>query len=434
MRYLVLGAGVAGLSTAFHLPRDSTAVLEAEAEVGGVCRSVAQGEFLFDRTGHFLHLRDPRSRRLVQRLLPGRLARHVRHAAICISKSYIPHPFQGHLGWLPPELRRDCLIGFVEACARRDDPRADPAPNLLQWFRRVFGDGITQHFLEPQNRKTYCCELTELDSGWAASYVPQPSIGQVIDGAFLRDASAAVGYNSEFFYPPEGGIQILPQALATQLESVHCGRRVVAVDAISREVTCANGGAYSYGTLISTLPLKVLVAMTSGLPEAIYAAAAALRSVDVLDIRLGIAGGVQLPYQWIYFPEPQFPFARVVIPSNVSPALAPHGCSAIQVEVNCRSGMPLDEARMIAETITAIEELGIVAAGAKILSATAERIACAYVVHDHHRKRTLPHILTALRERGIHSVGRYGGWGYGGMESAILEGIEVAEALSHPAH
>src|SRR2546427_7577485 len=100
MRYLVLGTGVTGLSAALHLPRDSTVVLEAEAEVGGVCRSVARGEFLFDRVGHFLHLRDLRSQNLVHHLLPGRLVSHMRHAAIHISASYVPHPFQGHLGWL----------------------------------------------------------------------------------------------------------------------------------------------------------------------------------------------------------------------------------------------------------------------------------------------------------------------------------------------
>ncbi len=35
MRYLILGGGVAGLSAALHLPRDGTALLEAENEVGG---------------------------------------------------------------------------------------------------------------------------------------------------------------------------------------------------------------------------------------------------------------------------------------------------------------------------------------------------------------------------------------------------------------
>lgn len=429
MRYLVLGAGLTGLTAAFHLPRDSTIVLEAENTAGGLCRSVVRGDYRFDRTGHFLHFRNERARAFVDNLLPEKLATHVRNSAIRIFGNDMPQPFQSHLAWLPDAVRRECLVDFVKACAARIDEPISESKNLSQWFHRSFGKGITRHFLDPQNRKTYCCEMTELDALGVIPYVAQPSIEQVIDGALFREAMAPTGYNSEFLYPKDGGIQILPDAIVAQLENVHYSRRVVAVDSIQRKVRCVDGTEYEYENIVSTLPLDKLIEITRGLRSSDYTTASGLRSVDVLDIRLGIASKASVPYHWLYLPEAEFPFTRAVIPSNVSSTAAPRGHCAIHLEFNCRSGERIDAEEMIRKAILCVREIGIVAADCQVEFAAAERIQSAYVVQDHHRREVLPDLLGALSATGIYSVGRYGGWGYGGMESAILDGIGVAEKL-----
>ena len=57
---LIIGAGLAGLSTALHLgPAHNLLVVEANDYVGGKARTERIGDFLFDVTGHWLHLRDP---------------------------------------------------------------------------------------------------------------------------------------------------------------------------------------------------------------------------------------------------------------------------------------------------------------------------------------------------------------------------------------
>lgn len=431
MHVLVVGAGVTGLAAAISLPRNLTLVLEAGHEVGGLCRTVEQDGFRFDRTGHFLHLRHSRTRKLVDRLLRGKLVRHVRRAAIYLDGHWIPHPFQAHLGCLPCDLRDECLDGFLEAHTRLARQPLENSQSLLEWFRDAFGEGITRHFLEPQNRKTYCCDLSELDPGWAPAYVPRPSPAQVVDGAQRHASMGGIGYNAEFLYPRDGGIGVLPRALAAELENVRCGTRVVEIDTKRRTALCASGESYAWDHLISTLPVNALVAMTTGLPEGLRRAAARLRAVDVLDVRLGIAGPVAVPWHWVYFPERRYPFVRVVIPSNVSATAAPPGHSAVQVEFNCPAGTALDEERCKDEGIRALRATGILPAGSRVVSVTAERIRCAYVVHDHYRKHALRRILAALREQDVSSIGRYGAWAYGGMESAMLEGMAAAESIRH---
>ncbi|HVO33392.1 MAG TPA: NAD(P)-binding protein, partial [Elusimicrobiota bacterium] len=79
VRTLILGGGMSGLSCAYHLQRDYRLV-ERSDEPGGLSRSVKQDGFVFDHTGHLLHLRHPYTLRLIPELLGDNLALHQRRA------------------------------------------------------------------------------------------------------------------------------------------------------------------------------------------------------------------------------------------------------------------------------------------------------------------------------------------------------------------
>jgi hypothetical protein len=53
----------------------------------------------------------------------------------------------------------------------------------------------------------------------------------------------------------------------------------------------------------------------------------------------------------------------------------------------------------------------------------------AYVIYDEKRNKTVPGLLSFLRENRIFSIGRYGRWEYGSMESAMEQGIEAAREI-----
>lgn len=56
---LILGAGLTGLSTAYHLEQKGHShylLAERKAQVGGLCASRTVQGFTFDYSGHLLHL------------------------------------------------------------------------------------------------------------------------------------------------------------------------------------------------------------------------------------------------------------------------------------------------------------------------------------------------------------------------------------------
>ena len=75
---LIVGAGLAGLSTAYHLTGVPYRLYERESEVGGLCRSYRKDGFTFDYTGHLLHFRQPPIKALVEQLLADKLQKHQR--------------------------------------------------------------------------------------------------------------------------------------------------------------------------------------------------------------------------------------------------------------------------------------------------------------------------------------------------------------------
>ena len=56
-------------------------------------------------------------------------------------------------------------------------------------------------------------------------------------------------------------------------------------------------------------------------------------------------------------------------------------------------------------------------------------IPSAYVIFDHNYEASRKMIFDYLASQNIVTAGRWGGWGYGGMEDAMLDGKAAAETM-----
>ena len=428
-RNLILGAGLAGLSAAATLPREETLVLERETEVGGLCRSRSVGGFTFDCTGHLLHLKDPGIRDLIHTLLPRHFASVERKSLIYSKGVYTGYPFQANTYGLPREVIRECVVGFVEALLRRDGAEGRPDRNFHDWVLSTFGDGIARHFMFPYNEKLYRIDLEEMECGWVSWSIPRPSLDEVVRGSLGMEVRG-LGYNPQFLYPRQGGIDAIPRALQTRCGEIRLGAEVRSVDLLSQRVRLESGEEIGYEHLLSTLPLDGFLRMLDPLPEpALGKARGKLRAVRVVNINLGVDRPLVLPGHWVYFPEPQFPFYRVGSPTNYSSGVAPPGCSSLYVEVARRRDEPLDEAALVEEVLEGLRRAEILRPGDRILAREVLVLDPAYVVYDHFRQQALPSILRILERYAVISTGRFGAWEYGSMESALKQGRDAALRL-----
>jgi protoporphyrinogen oxidase len=428
--HLILGGGLTGLAAAHFLGGDYHLV-EREQRVGGLLRTEPVEGFLFDVTGHWLHLRDPEIRALVERLMPGGLTEIARVARIHSHGAYTRYPYQVNTHGLPPQVVSECVLGFVEATlgeAGRELRGREPR-TFAEFILRHLGEGFARHFMFPYNEKIYTVHPRELTAEWCGRFVPRPTLQQVVDGA-LGLGSDRAGYNASFLYPKQGGIESLARAFRATLEGpVDLGVQPVSIDWRRREVALSDGRRLGYAGLLSTINLRELVGLLaagSPVPGEVERAAARLRGTRVTYVNVG-ARGPGRGFHWVYFPESGYPFYRVGSFSAAWPALAPPGCQSFYVEFAHRGGLSPRAAE--AQAVEGLVRSGLVERAEQVLFAAAREVADAYVLYDSDWGPSRRTVLEFLEAAGILTAGRYGRWEYSSMEDAILAGREAAARL-----
>ncbi|MFI5345175.1 MAG: protoporphyrinogen/coproporphyrinogen oxidase [Elusimicrobiota bacterium] len=429
---LILGGGLAGLSTAHHLGKlgvRDRLVAEARETVGGTAGSVKTDGFTFDYTGHLLHLHDPYGQKFILDLLKDNVATLERRAWIFSQGVFTRYPFQANVRGLPPATVLECVAGFLET-VHRPRPLAKN-PDFLSWCRAQFGDGITRRFMKPYNEKLWQTALSRMTTEWQGRFVPKPAAAEVLYGA-LVDQNKLFGYNASFRYPVRGGIQSLPDALAARLEPgvVRTGARVESVDLREKVAVVTGLGEVRYERLVNTLPLVDFLDLASPLPAEVKSARRRLRYNTVWNLNLGVARADVTDKHWIYYPEKKYPFYRVGCSTNFSRKLAPKGHSALYVEATRPGGTKVDVPKLEASIMKGLRESGLLRRSDEISARAWMPIKVGYVVYDFNRTPSVTAIFRHLGKAGVESIGRYGGWKYSFMEETILDGKRCAERLT----
>jgi protoporphyrinogen oxidase len=421
----IIGGGLAGLSAGYHLAEYEPSVFEKESAIGGLCRSFTQDGFTFDCTGHLIHLKNAYTKDLVANLLPDAFQAHERLAAIYSNSVTTPYPFQANTYGLPPQVIKDCVMGFVESM--NGNGNCNPS-NFHEWVVRTFGTGIAKHFMLPYNEKFWKQDLRGITSDWVSWSIPKPTLEEVVNGA-LGLTNKGMGYNPKFIYPRNGGIDCLPQALARNIRKVHTRQTVEYIEPRRKFIRFTDGREERYDILISTLPVPVAFRMLRDTPDSLVADAAQLKAISVLNINIGIDRPGVSDQHWIYFPEEQFVFSRVGFPMNFSKSAAPEGTSSIYIEITHQPGEVIDVEQAFERSVLDLQKAGILRSSDRVLTRHVLDIGFAYVVFDEHRQRRLETLLNYLESRDIYSAGRYGNWDYYSMEDSILSGKKAAEAV-----
>ncbi len=419
---IILGAGLTGLSAALHLGSDYL-VLEKESRPGGLARTERRDGFYFDYTGHWLHLRDERMKALVADLLGDNLAFVARRSKVYSHDVVTEFPFQGNLYGLPPEVIFRCVWDAVASHMERD--RRPEPKNFLEYSRALFGDGITDEFMVPYNRKLWGCEPTEISAAWCGRFFPRPNLEQIVRGAFGLNVST--GYNVRFVYPKRGGIEALPTAMLERVDEVRCHAAPERICSSERWLE-VSGERISFRRFVSSVPLPVLVDLVEDAPEEIREARSWLRCTRLRYINYGVRGEILDGVHWLYLPDPALPVYRVGCSSNAMPTLAPPGCSSLYVEVGNDHDLPDDQ---VLEAVRALfKKLGVISQESDILVEDVRTIPYGYVIFDDRYDEALARILPWLRSHGIISTGRYGAWVYSSMEDALLDGMRAAREIA----
>lgn len=425
-KVIVAGAGIAGLSAAWHLQKKGMdcRVFEKEDEVGGLCRSKRVRNFIFDQSGHLLHFKSRYGLYFVRSLLGNNLVRHRRSAWVYSFGGYTRYPFQANLFGLPPQVANECLVGFIRA---RKNKSLNGCRNFAEWLERTFGTGMVRHFLHPYNTKFWTVPPKELTCEWVDVMIPVPSLRQVFQGA-RKESAKRLGYNANFWYPKRGGIDQLPKTLARRIKNIRTGEKISRIDLGKKEIEMSSGRKEKYDVLISSIPLPEMARLVRGLPKEVRAAFHRLRWNSIFNLNLGLATrGNALKRHWTYFPENATCFFRVGVPHHYSSGLTPAGKGSLYAEVSYSVRKPLHKRKVISRITRDLKKIGILSGKGSVCAKDINDIQYGYPIYDRHYKAAREKILKFLGRHNIIPCGRYGSWQYMSMEDAILDGKRATD-------
>ena len=440
MKLGILGGGLSAISIAYFLQEESRFetidILERDEAIGGLARSYKHDGMSYDVGPHIVFSKNKEILEFMIGLMGDNANKIRRSNRIFYRGKFVKYPFENDLATLPPEDTEYCLNAFLS-----NPYEAYPPKNMLQFFLKVFGEGITNLYLRPYNEKIWKFDPAYLDLQMVER-IPKPPAEDIIRSA-RGESSEGYLHQLYFHYPKQGGIGTIVDALARRLSSKISIKTNAEVGRISRDgegwrVQTASD-EMRFDRLISTIPITALGQMLSELcPQPVQRALSALRFNSIAICVLSLKHDAVGDNFAVMVPDKDIIFHRLSKLNFMGEHYAgPNGETVLLVEVTFRDGdlvSLMSDADLTDRIVADLEKAGL-AKRADVTEVTLKRFKHAYVMYDLDHRSNMDRIIQFFeQELGILLSGRFGIFEYVNMDQVLEMSQKLAaRVLAEPA-
>ncbi len=483
---IIVGAGPAGLTAALELQDAGVAditVIEADAQVGGISRTVRHHGNRIDIGGHRFFSKSDWVMAWWQKLMPvaapsdPEAARELRYqgasaglpaatageaddevmlvrsrlSRIYFNKQFFDYPLKLDLGTLLKLGPWKTFTFGLSYLWARLHPRS-PEVSLEDFLVNRFGRKLYRQFFKEYTEKVWGVPCSQISAAWGAQRIKSLSILKAITHALRRMVGAGgkaeqTSLIESFLYPKYGpgqmwetaaerfvarGGKLLMQSRVKQVriagEQV---RGVVYEDAAgsSHALTCSH--------LLSTMPIKDLVEASAGAWTAeVSDIASHLSYRDFITVGLlypRAAVTRRLDDNWIYIQEPGVNVGRVQVFNNWSPYMVADASALwLGLEFFCREGdglWSMDDASLKSMAHAEMVQIGLVDAASPD-DAVVLRVPKAYPGYFGDAFSRFGVLQAALdRVANLFLIGRNGMHRYNNQDHSMLTAREAVRQI-----
>ncbi len=410
VNYLIVGAGVSGLSFANQVKHKSYLIVEKDDEAGGYCKTIKKQGFVWDYSGHFFHFRDPKIRSfLLKRMAKNTVVDVVKNSKIYYKGSYVDFPFQKNINQLPKKEFLDCLNDLYKT--KKTKPRS-----FKQMVYNNYGRSIAEKFLIPYNEKLYACDLDSLDQNAMGRFFPQASLKEILKH-FKKPSNNS--YNTTFTYPMNGAMQYIHALLKDlKTERILLNESVIKIDA-KNKIAYTTKRTIKYKHLISSVPFPKLLSVTKTPFNKKH-----FSSNKVLVFNLGFDSKGNSEHHWVYFPDKKYRFYRIGYYDNI----IQKNRMSLYVEIGLKTKAKVNVTKELSRVLNGLKKASIIT-DQKLIASHHVVMDPAYVHINKRSQEVFLNKQKLLQKQGIYSIGRYGGWKYCSIEDNIIEAFELSKKL-----
>lgn len=440
----MIGAGAAGLTAAYVLSKQRIPVdvFEAGPQVGGLARTISLWGQRVDLGPHRFFSTDRRVNNLWLEVIGPDFLMVDRLTRIFYNNRFFQYPIRPFdaLAKLGPVETLRCLASYGAQLI-------SPAPDhgaFEDWVVRAFGRRLFEIFFKTYSEKLWGIPCTDLDADFAAQRIKKFSLGEAIRSALLPNNRGKHKTLVERFAYPVKGTGAVYERMAEKIQAN--GGRVFLnspVEAVEMDHGRATGirlaGEFRpYSTVISTMPLTLLIERMSGVPDAVRESASRLRFRNTILVYLHVDGTDLFPDNWLYVHSPELRAGRVTNFRNWSPELYGEAKTTIlcleywAYEEDEMWSLP--DAHLIEMAKQEIRSTGLIR-HSPVTDGRVIRLKRCYPVYARGYKQLLEPIIAWLGTiPNLLAIGRYGAFKYNNQDHSILMGMLAAENVAKGAN
>jgi protoporphyrinogen oxidase len=416
---VVLGAGISGISAAYHLGLKGfeTTIYEQDDEWGGLCGNFTIDGFRFDKAVHLSFAKSEYVQELFNK--STEINRHKPEAYNYYRGSWLKHPAQNNLAPLDAEEKVKIISDFI-----KNDGVEHTITNYESWLRAQYGDYFAENFPMAYTRKYWTVDAKKLSTTWCGARMYQPNIEEVLRGSYTTETPNTY-YADEMRYPKFGGYRSFLTSMQKECR-IELNKKAIFIDPTAQYVEFEDGSRENYNHLVSSLPIPYIIKILEGVPPEVEASAEKLFTSSVAIVSLGFNRPDIAEYLWYYIYDEDFLPARCYSPSMKSADNVPDGCSSVQFEIyfSREKALSLEGDDLINHVIdkgiamNLFKEEDIVVKDVRILP-------YGNVVFYEGMEADRKVVNDYLDRLNIYRVGRFGKWEYLWTDQALLTGRDL---------
>lgn len=453
-KVLIIGAGPAGLAAATELAREKEdfLVVEKNGCVGGLSKTYVIDEdgleFRTDNGPHRFFSKNQYLYSFIGEVLGERWIPVKRQTRQFIDGKFFDYPLNAFQILKNVGLARviELTAGYASA-AFRYNLLKKPIKTFYDYAIASFGRPLAEFNILGYTEKIWGISTRELHPDWARQRVKGLNVGallldtakKLIAGRHGKDVKTLI---DTFYYPDLGAgttYEMIREKLEKSGYEVRLNSFPVAVNHDGRHITSVTvkGGGSLFDVhpeyLVESVHITDFVKLLRPEPPAeVLQAAARLRYRSQVYLFITLDREKITDDQWIYFPDPAIPFARISEMRNFSPKMSPSGKTSLFVEFFCDEGDPvysMTDDQLFEHAMPHFERLGFLKRG-EVRKHYTFRGGKDYPIYD----LNYPDNLKRARDyldgfENLYYIGRPGRFKYTNQDHSLEMGILAARSI-----
>ncbi|MFH1876246.1 MAG: NAD(P)/FAD-dependent oxidoreductase [Candidatus Omnitrophota bacterium] len=442
-KIVIIGAGPAGMGCAYTLAHGGvpSVLVEQEADVGGLCRTIDHLGYLFDIGGHRFITKSDEVKKIWEEVLGSEFLLVKRLSRIYYRQRFFSYPLQffdvvWHLGPLESLF---CLFSYLRArffpCQNND--------SFEGWIINHFGRRLYNIFFKSYSEKVWEIPCSSLSSDWARQRIRGLSLRVALKNSiFAGSRETPKTLITQFSYPKRGPGQFYQSlrdacvtmggdfSLNTTVRAIrHDNNKITAIETISKSSGEKRVQDVEY--LFSSIPLPELIqALQPRPPDEVIAAVACLQFRSLIVVNIILDKEDVFPDQWLYIHEPNVKLGRIQNFKNWSHYMVTDTKkTSLGLEYFCNKGDYLWSMDDIELRNFALKELSKIGFTLRhhLLDSFVVRSANAYPRYTLDYREHLSVLRAYVAQfSNMQTIGRAGLFRYDNSDRALLSGVYAA--------